>query len=89
MDADEVYSEVPFSYRKQDAIYHGIIDLIYNADGKLHIIDWKTNRDGEGLSEHYQGQLEAYREAVKRMLGEETEDALIYHIPVHESDIVM
>ena len=61
---------------------NGIIDLIYRKDGKLHIIDWKTNRNEEGLAEHYKGQLDAYKKAVKLMTGEEAEDALIYHISI-------
>jgi ATP-dependent exoDNAse (exonuclease V) beta subunit len=82
LNVDEVCSEVPFSYREEDNIINGIIDLIYRKDGKLHIIDWKTNRNAEGLAEHYKGQLDAYKKAVKQMSGEEAEDALIYHISI-------
>ncbi len=82
LNAEEAYSEVPFTWMEGDVIWNGIIDLIYRKDGKLHIIDWKTNRSDEGLAQHYEGQLEAYKKAVKQIIGEEVEDALIYHISI-------
>lgn len=80
--ADNVYSEVPFTYRSNNEIYNGIIDLIYEKDNKLHIIDWKTNRDDSNLDEHYKPQLESYIMACKQCLDLEIADALIYHIVV-------
>ena len=80
LNADEVYSEVPFTYKEEETIWNGIIDLIYKKDGKLHIIDWKTNRSDKGLAEHYKNQLDTYKEATKQIIGEDVEDALIYHI---------
>ncbi|MBR4461077.1 MAG: UvrD-helicase domain-containing protein [Erysipelotrichaceae bacterium] len=82
LNADEVYSEVPFTYKEGDEIWNGIIDLIYREDGRLHIIDWKTNKSDDGLAEHYKEQLDAYKKAVKQIIGEEAEDAMIYHISI-------
>ena len=80
LKAEEIASEVPFTYKEEDTIWNGIIDLIYRKDGKLHIIDWKTNKSDKGLAEHYMGQLDAYKKAVRQITGENVEDALIYHI---------
>lgn len=82
LNADEVYSEVPFSFEKNGQICNGIIDLLYRKDGRLHIIDWKTNRSECNLDEHYRQQLDAYRLAVRESTGEDVEDALIYHIDI-------
>lgn len=83
MNADKVYSEVPFTYLDDDKkLWNGIIDLIYEKDGKLHIIDWKTNKIAEGLSKHYENQLNAYKQATKQIIGKDVEDALIYHISI-------
>lgn len=82
LSADKYYSEVPFTIKIDNNIWNGIIDLIYEKDGKLHIIDWKTNKDDEGLDEHYKNQLDAYKQAVKESLHQDVEDALIYHIDV-------
>ena len=80
LSADKCYSEVPFTLKDGNNLWNGIIDLIYEKDGKLHIIDWKTNKDDEGLDEHYKSQLDAYKKAVKLTLGQDAEDALIYHL---------
>lgn len=80
LKADKVYSEVPFTYKKEKELWNGIIDLIYEKDGKFHIIDWKTNKDDTNLDDHYKGQLEAYINAAKQKLNVNIKDALIYHI---------
>lgn len=83
LNADEVYSEIPFTYQEDSVIWNGIIDLIYRKDNKLHIVDWKTNRNDEDLDEHYKNQLDAYIKASEKMLNEKIEDALIYHIDIY------
>ena len=82
LSAEEVYSEVPFTYKDEGTIWNGIIDLIYRKGDKLHILDWKTNRSDVELAEHYKEQLDAYKKATSQITGEEAEDALIYHINI-------
>jgi len=82
LSADKCYSEVPFISKQGNNICNGIIDLVYEKDGKLHIIDWKTNKDDNNLDEHYKDQLNAYKIAAKNGIGKEVEDALIYHIDI-------
>lgn len=85
LEADAVYPEVPFTYLDENnMLWNGIIDLIYEKDNKLHIIDWKTNINDDDLDEHYKNQLEAYVKVVKQVLNKEVEDALIYHISIKE-----
>ncbi|WP_026512176.1 UvrD-helicase domain-containing protein [Butyrivibrio sp. LC3010] len=84
ISADEVYCEVPFSYRDDSdglVIWNGIMDVIYCKDGQWHIIDYKTNADGSDLDTKYQAQLSAYIKAFKATTGEDA-DALTYHINV-------
>ena len=84
MKADEVYCEVPFCY-SDDAegkvVWHGIMDVIYCADGKWHIVDYKTNADGSDLDKKYQAQLNAYVKAFKETTGNDA-DAKTYHIAI-------
>lgn len=84
MKADEVYCEVPFCY-SDDAdgkvVWHGIMDVIYCADGKWHIVDYKTNADGSDLDKRYQAQLNAYVKAFKETTGNDA-DAKTYHIAI-------
>lgn len=85
LGADEVYCEVPFCY-KDDAdgtvtVWNGVMDAIYCTSGKWHIIDYKTNIDGNNLDHKYKAQLEAYKKAFKATTGNDA-DAYTYHIDI-------
>lgn len=90
LEAEECYCEVPFCYRDEDAgngeksvvLWNGIIDVLYKKDGKWHILDYKTNAEGEHLDVKYASQLEAYQKAFYGMTGEKAEDAMTYHIDI-------
>lgn len=81
--AEDVRCEVPFCYRDETpegtVIWNGIIDVMYCEGGKWHIVDYKTNADGEDLDTKYQNQLSAYVKAFKETTGNDA-DARIYHI---------
>jgi len=83
LSAQEVYCEVPFQFKEDTTegpvIWSGVMDAIYKADGKYHIIDYKTGEQTTGLDEKYQGQLDAYKKAFKAATGQEA-DAHTYHI---------
>ena len=82
LNAEEVYCETPFSYRKDDTIINGVIDLLYKDDKGYHVIDYKTNKldDVSILEKEYKNQLQDYINALKEM-GIDS-DAHIYHIAV-------
>ena len=77
----ETHCEVPFSFKKNSEIWQGTIDLLYIKNGKHYIIDYKTNADDSNLEQFYENQLNAYKEALKELLGVEAE-ANIYHIAI-------
>lgn len=85
LDADEVFCEVPFCYKEDTGsgpvIWNGIMDVVYRSEGKWHIIDYKTNAEGDDLDTKYQNQLAAYVKAFKETTGEDA-DARTYHIDV-------
>ncbi len=85
VSAEEVYCEVPFCYKEDTedgtSLWNGIMDVVYLSDGKWHIVDYKTNADGNDLDKKYQAQLEAYIKAFKAITGEDA-DALTYHINI-------
>ena len=85
LDADEVYCEVSFCYKEDSkdgvVIWNGIMDVVYCSGGKWHIVDYKTNAEGDDLDTKYQNQLSAYIKAFKETTGEDA-DALTYHIDV-------
>ena len=83
--ADEVYCELPFSYMDESeggrTVWNGVMDVVYLADGRWHIVDYKTNADGTDLDLRYQGQLAAYIKAFKATTGFDA-DAKTYHIDI-------
>ena len=81
LNAEEVYCEMPFSYQSGKELWNGVMDAVYYADGKWHIIDYKTNADGRDLDQRYQKQLNAYKEAFRIICGKEA-DAGTYHIDI-------
>ena len=85
LDADEVHCEVPLCYTEgvesDKIIWNGIMDVVYCSQGKWHIVDYKTNADGNDLDKKYQGPLGAYIKAFKATTGEDA-DALTYHIDI-------
>lgn len=85
LDADEVYCEVPFCYKEETpdgtVIWNGVMDVIYCSEGTWHIVDYKTNADGNDLDIKYQNQLSAYVKAFKETTGNDA-DAMTYHIDV-------
>ena len=86
LSAEEVYCEVPFCYLvetddNEKTVWDGVIDVIYRAAGRWHIIDYKTNSDGNDLDAKYQEQLGAYISAFKKTTGMDA-DALTYHIDI-------
>lgn len=83
-DARQVYRELPFIYRREQYIVHGVIDVLFQkSDGAWVIADYKTSTvsHGEALSEHvrrYYLQLGVYADAVSQMLN-----GLVPHTVVH------
>jgi ATP-dependent helicase/nuclease subunit A len=65
--------EVPLLLHWRDAaVMEGVIDLLYESDGKIFIADYKSDRvEPDGLAEvvgRYHHQVEIYSEAVRRTL---------------------
>ena len=85
IEADEVYCEVPFCYSEDGqngkVVWNGIMDVVYCAQGKWYIVDYKTNVDGNDLDRKYQNQLAAYVKAFKATTGEDAA-AMTYHIDI-------
>ncbi|MBR2067942.1 MAG: UvrD-helicase domain-containing protein, partial [Solobacterium sp.] len=88
MDADEVYCEVPFCYKRKgkekDEIVHGIMDVVYRIGESWHIVDYKTDYDAKGLEKRHSAQMRLYEEALKETMGIEAK-AKLYHIGIKKA----
>ena len=67
------WKEVPVVTEVDDGLLEGTIDLLFESDDGLVIVDYKTNIPGEGgikaLTEHYTPQMQGYAAAVKHATG--------------------
>ncbi len=79
--ADEVYCEYPYSFKDNDEVWQGTIDLLYVKGGKYYIIDYKTDANTTNIVANHIMQLEAYKKAIKLFNGVDA-DAHIYHIDI-------
>lgn len=79
--------EVPFCYAPGTApegtqLVRGVIDLLYEDNGRLVVADYKTNKLGksgmETLVEQYRPQGAAYQEGIFQSLGKQAEFELIF-----------
>ena len=60
---------------------HGFIDcIVYNGDGSVTVIDYKTGRVPEGLPKGYEYQLALYKMAVQQMLGRPVKSAELHFL---------
>jgi ATP-dependent helicase/nuclease subunit A len=86
--AIETYRELPFIYRRQGFVIHGIIDVLFRLpDGRWIVMDYKTSYVAGGSHEaavrhawHYHLQLGIYAEAVQKQLGGIVPETYIHYI---------
>ena len=85
--ASTVEEEFPDS---ETLLVQGVIDVYFIKDGKVTVLDYKTDRvdSGEVLVERYRKQLEYYNEAVKQLTGLEVEAPLIYSFGLNATFVV-
>ena len=89
----KLYREQPFviqrsasllddSWQDETILVQGIIDAYFIEDGKIILVDYKTDRVRKGqeqkLIDLYHVQLEDYAEALERMTGMEVKEKFIY-----------
>ncbi|MDE0213095.1 MAG: PD-(D/E)XK nuclease family protein, partial [Deltaproteobacteria bacterium] len=69
--------EMPFVMPWNGQVMEGVIDLVYERDGRLYVADYKTDQvaddDVGRIMNDYRHQAEIYTEAVRRGLDREVE----------------
>ena len=83
VDAKEIYPE---ETEREVILIQGIIDVYFEEDGELIVLDYKTDkaRRPEDLKEKYHAQLEYYAEALELLLGKKVKEKLIYSFTLKE-----
>ncbi|MHB1392763.1 MAG: helicase-exonuclease AddAB subunit AddA [Clostridia bacterium] len=98
IDSKKLYREVPFTmevecaevfgslpkdgHEEETIVVQGIIDCYFEEEGKLVLVDYKTDYvpdgDAEQLKEKYRTQIEYYARALKQITGKEIAGKYIY-----------
>lgn len=81
--ADRVKPEFP---KDETVLIQGIIDVYWEEDGELVVLDYKTDRveREEELIGRYQTQLDYYGEALSKITGKRVKEKLIYSFHFHK-----
>ncbi len=77
----ELYREQPFVIRDEnELLVQGIIDAYFIENGKIVLVDYKTDRvsSGKVLTERYRVQLDYYEKALARLSGLPVKEKIIY-----------
>ena len=77
IDAAEFY---PVEVGQEKILVQGIIDLYYEEEGELVVLDYKTDRvnSSDELRSKYHMQLDYYARALERLTGKKVKERLIY-----------
>ena len=77
--------------KRSDGMIKGIIDLVYEEDGELVIVDYKSDRgvSAEELRERYTMQLMIYKSALELTSGKKVKGLLLYSIELEEEIVIM
>lgn len=78
--ATEVQPDLDAAYSGEQIMVQGIIDCAFFENGKLIVVDYKTDRikDETALSERYKRQLAVYKRAAEELFRAEASETLLY-----------
>ncbi len=66
----------------EKTLIHGIIDCFFEYDGKLYLVDYKTDRisanEAENFAQKYYFQLKIYKEAIEKNYSRQVDFSIIY-----------
>lgn len=82
-DAKEIYKGTDV---EECVLVQGIVDVYFEEDGELVVLDYKTDRVREAseLVERYHTQLDYYGEALRKLTGKSVKEKVIYSFALHE-----
>ena len=88
--APEVATALPEGVDDEFVVVQGIADTLFEEDGALVIVDYKTDRvdSGNVLAERYRPQLMIYKDALTRALQRPVKECVIYSFHLNDTVIV-
>ncbi len=76
----DIHNEFMDSFRKSDGMIKGIVDLLFEENGQLILVDYKSDRrcSADELSRRYQMQIQLYKSAMELTTGKKVAGAYLY-----------
>ena len=76
--------------RRSDAMIKGIIDLMFEEDEGITIVDYKSdvNISANALKEKYTMQLMLYKAAVEKITGKKVRECCLYSIALGKEIVI-
>lgn len=84
VNCGSVRREQPFVFEYEGQLIQGIIDLCFEEDGEIVIVDYKTDRVMKGkagekeLVKRYAIQLDYYAKALEQLTGKTVKEKIVY-----------
>ena len=87
IDAKEIYPDIKGDER---IFVQGIIDVYFEEDGELVVLDYKTDnvRSAKELRDRYHAQLDYYAQALEQLLQKKVKEKIIYSFTLGEEIII-
>lgn len=88
------FPELPFIFRTEKRIIHGIIDALFKYQDDWWLVDYKTGTVHGGIpnlaqhAQRYHLQLGAYASAVRQELGGETPKVFVHYIQYNRTVLI-
>ena len=78
--ASSIDNTLEYPYGNEKIVLQGAIDCMFEEDGKMVVVDYKTDRakDPLKLAEMYKEQLRLYKLAVEQITGKSVGQCLLY-----------
>lgn len=75
-----IHNKFMDSFRKSDGMIKGIVDLLFEENGQLILVDYKSDRrcSADELSRRYQMQIQLYKSAMELTMGKKAAGAYLY-----------
>ena len=77
---------------ERDIMLHGVIDLVFEENGEMVIVDYKTDRIAPGSetqqAQHYRLQLALYTQAIEKYYGKPVKETRLYFFN-NDSDVML
>ncbi len=82
INASDYDPEISKDFSDRKIIMQGAVDLVFEEDGELVVLDYKTDRvkEAQKLRELYQKQLDLYKKALEETTGKRVKETVLYSI---------